>query len=386
MSFFSKPNANPNTNQDDSLTDLGLDNQANNPSDTVSSLQWMPNLQMKILAASTWDGKIYLYEALMSGYQKYLTQKMVYTSQNEPILSLSWKKDSSMIFAGCGDNSVKAFDVNSGKSMIVGSHDGPVHSVHWIEQMNALMSISYNQQIKFWQLGNPNAVFQVASDSRIFASDFNYPYVFLGMNNDQLNIFDLNQMQGFPNGKLIGTFATPLQSQTNSLALFPKNDGYGVGSIDGRANLSTMEKQNVYGGSQSNAPLFKSASKMTFKCHKMEESATINILLPVHSIGFHPNSRCFVYTAGGDGMINFWDHEAKNKIKTLSFKGVPVNRVKISDDGLLMAYSLGYDWQKGIWGMDPAVKPKVCVHVMAENELKYNSNSSVGGGGGGWKG
>lgn len=80
-------------------------------------------------------------------------------------------------------------------------------------------------------------------------------------------------------------------------------------------------------------------------------------------------------------MINFWDHEAKNKIKTLSFKGVPVNRVKISDDGLLMAYALGYDWQKGIWGMDPQVKPKVCVHVIADNELKYSASAS----GGGWR-
>ena len=375
MSFFQKPTQPQVNTQDDSLADIGIDNPSNAPMDTVASLQWMPNNQMRILSASTWDGKIHLYDVAMGGFQKYLTQKMVYTSVNEPILSISWKKDSSMIFAGCGDNTVKAFDVNTGKSMVLGSHDGPVNSVYWIEQLNVIMSTSFNQQIKFWQLGNQNAVFNLNSDARIFTSDLNFPYVFLGMSNDQLNIFDLNQMNSFPNGKLIGNFQTPLTSQTNCLSLFSKNDGYGIGSIDGRANLSTIEKQNVYGNNP-NGPLFKSNSKMTFKCHKIEENNNINILLPVNSIGFHPNSKSFVYTAGGDGVINFWDHEAKNKIKTLNFKGVPVNRVKISDDGQLMAYALGYDWQKGIWGMDPAVKPKICVHIMAENELKYNQQTS----------
>ena len=387
MSSYFKPSNNPMSAQDDSLTDLGIDNQANWPSDTISSLQWFPNPQMKILAASSWDGKIHLYEVVTTGYQKYLSQKTVYTSQNEPILSIAWKKDASMLFAGCGDNTVKVFDVNTGKSMVLGSHDGPVNSVYWIEQMNLVMSVSYNSQVKFWQLGNQNAVGQLSTDYRIFASDLNFPYVFLGMNNDQLSIFDLGMMANFPAGKIPGNFTTPLQSQTNCLSLFPKNNGFGVGSIDGRANLSTMEKVNTsFGGGPSSGQLFKNNSKMTFKCHKFEESSTVNVLLPVHSIGFHPESPCFVYTAGGDGMINFWDHEAKNKIKTLSFKGAPVNRVRISDDGLLMAYSLGYDWQKGIWGMDPQMKPRVFVHVMMANELKYVAGSGSGSNvGSGWK-
>lgn len=377
MSFF-KSQSNTNSSvggsqqQDDSLADIGLDNPANQPMDTVSSLQWIPNPQLRLFAASTWDGKIHIYDVALNGYQKFITQKFVFTSQNEPILCTSWKKDSSMIFAGCGDNTVKAFDVGSGKSMVIGNHDGPVNSVYWIEQMNMVMSISYNQQIKFWQLGNNAPLAQLMTDHRIFVSDFNFPYVFLGLSSDQLNIFDLNQVQSFPGGKIPGNFASQLQSQTNSLALSYKNDAFSIGSIDGRANLSTIEKQTVY-GNNTNAPLFKNNSKMTFKCHKVEESAAMSVLYPVHSIGFHPNSRGFVYTAGGDGVINFWDQDAKNKIKSFNFKGSPVNRVRISDDGQLMVYALGYDWQKGIWGLDPNMKPRIFVHGITENELKYNS-------------
>lgn len=382
MSFFNKPqgSAMPSQQQDDSLADIGLDNPANHPLDTVSSIQWIPNQQLRLFAASTWDGKVHIYDVALNGYQKFITQKFVFSSQNEPILSISWKKDASMIFAGCGDNTVKAFDVGSGKSMVIGSHDGPVNSVYWIDQMNAVMSVGFNQQIKFWQLGNSNPVAGIQADYRIYAADFNFPYVFLGLGNDQLNIFDLNQMQTFPGGKLPGNFNSQLQSQTNCLALSSKNDSFGIGSIDGRANLSNLEKQSMYGAQTNSGPIFKTSSKMTFKCHKIEESAAVSVLYPVHSIGFHPNSKGFVFTAGGDGVINFWDQDAKNKIKSFNFKGVPVTRVKMSDDGQLMAYALGYDWQKGIWGLDPNLKPKIFVHAMAENELKH-----AGAGGNNWR-
>lgn len=358
---------------DDSLADIGLDSAASNPSDSVSSIQWIPNPAMKIFACSTWDAKIHLYDTITNGYQKYITQKAVFTNDSNPILTLSWKKDCSMLFAGCGDNSVKAFDVSTGKSMLIGTHDAPVHSVYWIEQMNVLMTMSFNQQIKFWQLNNPSPALALTTEHKIFVSDFNFPFVFLGMNNEQLALFDINQIQSFQNGKVVGNFLTPLGTQTNSLSLFPRNDGYGIGSIDGRANLSSFSKD-----SYSNS--YKSVSKMTFKCHKIEEGNNVNILLPVHSIGFHPNSKSFVFTAGGDGCINYWDYEAKNKIKSFNFKGAPVTRAKISDDGQFMAYALGYDWQKGIWGMDPNVKPRICVHAITENELKYNAGGNGGSG------
>lgn len=357
---------------DDSLNDINLDSVANNPLDTVSSIEWIPNPMMKIFGVSTWDGKIHIYDTVLNGYQKYITQKAIFNNNNDPILNISWKKDCTAIFAGCADGSVKAFDVNSGNSILIGKHDNAVNSVHWIENMNAIMSISYNNQIKFWQLNNPNPVWQLTTDHRIYISDFNFPFVFLGLANEQLVLFEISNLQNFPQNKITGYFSTPLSSQTNALSLFPKNDGYGVASIDGRANLSVITKESSY----SSAVSYKSSNKMTFKCHKTEEQGGVNILYPVHSIGFHPSSKNFVFTAGGDGTMTFWDYEQKNKIKTFNFKGVPVTKAKVSEDGQAIAYALGYDWQKGIWGIDPNVKPKVCVHMISENELKYASGGA----------
>ena len=59
-----------------------------------------------------------------------------------------------------------------------------------------------------------------------------------------------------------------------------------------------------------------------------------------------------MFTAGGDGVINLWDYEVRNKIRALTFNKVPITFAKISPDGNYMAYALGYDWSEGIWGLE----------------------------------
>ena len=47
---------------------------------------------------------------------------------------------------------------------------------------------------------------------------------------------------------------------------------------------------------------------MTFKAHKkLEEGGDLNVLYPVNRILMNPHSSSFTATAGGDGIIYFWD-------------------------------------------------------------------------------
>lgn len=52
-------------------------------------------------------------------------------------------------------------------------------------------------------------------------------------------------------------------------------------------------------------------------------------------------------TAGSDGGMHFWDFEAKNKIKTLNYGGMPITTAKVSAKGDMIAYGLGNDWHLG---------------------------------------
>lgn len=48
----------------------------------------------------------------------------------------------------------------------------------------------------------------------------------------------------------------------------------------------------------------------------------------------------------------YWDVEAKNKVKTFHFSKVPITDARINIDGTLIAYSLGYDYHRGVEGMN----------------------------------
>lgn len=50
---------------------------------------------------------------------------------------------------------------------------------------------------------------------------------------------------------------------------------------------------------------------------------------------------------------------------------MPVTRIRVSPDGNYIAYALGYDWSEGVWGLEKNIKPKICVHAIQNNEMKF---------------
>jgi hypothetical protein len=47
---------------------------------------------------------------------------------------------------------------------------------------------------------------------------------------------------------------------------------------------------------------------MNFKCCSRETEKE-KLIYPVNAIGFLENKQGFIYTAGADGSINFWNYE-----------------------------------------------------------------------------
>lgn len=352
-------------NQDASFNDLNVANADHLPGDTISSLAWCPNVQHRLFVCSSWDSKIRLYDTAIGTQQKGLVLKGALQVE-DPCISLCWADDMSKFFAGCINNTVKAFDPVTGQSVDVGKHDAAVRDVFWINSANTLMTTSFDKTIRFWDLRQQNPVAGFNVGQKIYCADMCSPLFAMGLSDEKLLVVNLHDIQNMLNKTPLDYIDSPLgqTSQLTSVGFFSDGSGIGIGSHDGRANLSKLEMDNR------GRP--KLANIMTFKCHKIDAGSSLSqtTLYPVHGIGFHPKSKNFVYTAGGEGNIYFWDYVAKNKIKGFDYKGVPVTKVKMSPDGLLMAYGLGYDWSKGIEGY-MSHKPKLCVHVMQEAELIY---------------
>lgn len=271
--------------------------------------------------------------------------------------------DGSRLFAGCINNYVTAIDTKSGQTANVGVHESGVRDVYWISSANLVCSLGFDKQMKFWDLRQQQPAAAYNLGHKAFCSDLLFPYMIIGLSEEKLLLVDFNNIQNVFNKTSLDYIESPLGSgsQLTGVAFFTDGTGIGTASHDGRANLSKLD--NSMGKIKLN-------NIMTFKCHKVDHSNTNQLLYPVHSLGFNPRSSDFLFTAGGDGNLIFWDFTAKNKINSLGFNGVPVTKARVDPTGNLCAYALGYDWAQGIEGYGK-FKTKLGCHVIQNDELKY---------------
>jgi hypothetical protein len=56
-------------------------------------------------------------------------------------------------------------------------------------------------------------------------------------------------------------------------------------------------------------------------------------MFPVNFIGFNKRYDKYVYTAGSEGNMFFWDYNEKNKSKSFNFSGRPVCAAALDSTG-----------------------------------------------------
>jgi mRNA export factor len=226
---------------DDYKSDIKPDPSVPAFSDSFSSISWAPSVP-QVFASTAWNGELRIFEVAASAYGNAIIQKMSY-SFPQPALKCAWNDQSTQIYVGLMDGTIKAYDLNSGTVADVGRHGAAISSLHFVPGMNTIVSSGYENNIQFWQLGNPNPVMTFNAENKVFTSDFQFPMLVAGTAAEKIMIVDINN----PNSRSVvdsgdlGKF-----SQIQSVAINQKCTMFGIASFDGRANLSNINK-NVNG-------------------------------------------------------------------------------------------------------------------------------------------
>ena len=333
-----------------------------NPSDAVSCLAWHPDPSTKLLACSSWDSTVRVYDlATDTGTALPSLKLSSCIPTDEPCLSVCWDNTANRLFAASIDTTIKAYDVSTKQSVDVGRHDG-VKDVHYMPAARMLCSVGFDKMLRFWDQRQQNAVAELNLGFKVFCSDMLFPRLVLGLSSEKIRVINLLDMQRIMKSDKNDCFVSPLGEgvQLASIALSSHENRLMTGSIDGRTNISAINPAHDTG---------KMNHILTFKSHITDQNMPQRTTFPVHSVGFHPKVRDFLYTAGADGRLIFWDERSRNKIVQFD-QQAPVTRAKLSGDASVMAYSLGYDWSNGIEG-DQSIKSSVHAHIMQEQELIY---------------
>ncbi|KAH1207934.1 Protein RAE1 [Glycine max] len=114
---------------------------------------------------------------------------------------------------------------------------------------------------------------------------------------------------------------SPLKYQTRCLAAFPDQQGFLVGSIEGRVGVHHLDDS-------------QHGKNFTFKCHREG-----NEIYSVNSLNFHPVHHTFA-TSGSDGAFNFWDKDSKQRLKAMLRCSQPIPCSTFNNDGSIFAYSV----------------------------------------------
>lgn len=328
----------PNTNGDAPAPDA--------PSDGVSCFAWSPVANM--FAAGSWDKSVRVWEVGQTG----IVTKMGWNHE-APVLCCNWSKDGQKVASGGCDNKVKLRMLATQQDQIIGQHDAPVKEVAFVDEMNLVVSGSWDRTLRFWNMQQPTPVATLQLPERCYCMDVKYPLLVVGCAERHVLVYNLQNLQQNPAPHKQGQ--TTLKMQTRSIACFPDKTGYAVGSIEGRCSITHVED---------------TSKNFAFKCHRSNEE-----IFAVNSIDFHPTMGTFS-TCGGDGTFVFWDKENRQRLKQFNSCNYPVTCGKFNAPGDMFGYAVSYDWSKGHEGNHPSLPKGIYVHRVQEAEVRPKAGSN----------
>ena len=333
--------------------------------DSIASLCWTSQAHSSsLLACTSWDSQVAIY----CGFEDYSPEEeedsireLNVSSGEVPCLCVNWiqPRHSPNLLLGDIGGTVWTQDITTGTRIQFGKHDDAVKNIY--DWGSRIISLSYDKTMKFWDLRSPDPVNSFPLGAQVVCSDLLDSTLAIGLSNKKLLIFHLDDFSTVLGNVDSFSIDSPLgqSSQLSSISI-SKENVVGIGTYDGRSNLSNIQRMSDETTKLSNI--------VTFKAHKIDlgqdgNTSDLKILYPIHAVGLHPQNKKTYFTAGGDGTIIFWDIALKNKLSTLSLHPTPITAAKMSPDGKFLAYGVGYDWAKGIEG-SKSIKTSLNFHFM----------------------
>ncbi|OQV21814.1 mRNA export factor [Hypsibius exemplaris] len=336
------------------------------PDDTVQTLRFSPaTVQQNFLASGSWDGLVRLWEVNIPSAQQNAQNQVIppniqaapkaQQTAGGPVMDLSYSDDGSKIFFGSTDKTLKMWDLNSNQVTQIGSHDGVIKSVHFIQGGNyqCVMTGSWDKTLKFWDARQPNPMMVIALPERLYAADVLYPMAAVCTAGKQCVVY---QLDGTP--REFKKVDTSLKNMLRCLSICtdPKTrqpTGFAVGSVEGRVAIQYL-----------NPPQPK--DNFTFKCHRVDQSTNVQEIYPVNGVNFHPVHGTLA-TLGGDCKYSYWDKDSRTKLKTSEKCDQALTTGCFSARGEVFAYGVGYDWGQGHEFSNPAKKPQIFLNYCFED-------------------
>ncbi|KAK4448513.1 WD40-repeat-containing domain protein [Podospora aff. communis PSN243] len=318
------------------------------PQDTISSVRW--SKANNLLAAASWDGRVYLYDVSQPANIRGLTT--LDNPNNSPFFDCDFNKQTTLLAATGAPTHLSILDLTTSQSHTFqqNTHTKPIHNVRFLSPSQSNSPVvatgSWDATLRYWDLRQPQPAAVIPVGERIYTMDCTDKHLVLTTANNKIHIFDLTGDVT----KSVETRDTPWRRTTTCVC---------VGEVDvsvaGNAKGKGLQDVRTNGD-------------FTFKCHRTVKTSTKPItrstsVYTVNAAAFQGSERPVMATAGSDGKFNFWNVVGTRRLKEFFAPGGgAITSCTFSADGDSFVYAVGEDWSKG-YGGQSETQAKLLMHL-----------------------
>ncbi|KAG0656992.1 hypothetical protein C6P46_006738 [Rhodotorula mucilaginosa] len=333
--------------------------------DSISSVAFHPS-NPNLLLVSSWDRNVYRHDLRNPSEPRKLGLRGA-------ILDVAWAgKSEHVAYAGGLGKEVRSIDYESQETQLICRHDEPVRCVEFSEELNAVISGSWDQTLRITPIDpstsqpSPNPIV-LRLPHKVYSLALSRTKLVCAMGARHVWIWDIEELKRaiFDEGEK-GDEIEPWQRRESSLKFMTRavrimhNDqGYVTTSIEGRVAVEFFDPSPA-----------AQAKKYAFKCHRQVIDG-VDTVYPVQGLAFNPAYGTFA-TGGGDATVSLWDPVAKKRLRQLPKYPAPISALSFNADGTLLAVAFSEEDEgaanggkttggNGVWirTCGDEVKPKV---------------------------
>lgn len=366
---------NTNTNEDHLIPVL-ID-------DTVQCLRFFPSKNVDFLASGSWDSKLNIFEINYRVISQNSNQDIVKIASEQknsfkhqsPILSLSWKGTSGVLFSGCIDGTINYIDCQKNNVAKIGEHRAGCREVIYIDNYDALLTGGWDGALKVWDLRSKDPILTYQFCNKIYSMSSKKNLLVVSLSENVMSYFNLDNLQKYKfEPELI--YLSHIKNHIKKVAVTNEGNQYLEGSSEGRIAVKNISFYLKPKFSDDNCTLC-CEKDFAFRCHREVRNIGNNNFVqcyPVNDICVNPVYGS-VASAGGNGKYCIWDIVQKSKVfeRPNSDDKTPLTACEFNNSGNLLAYASGYDWSKGAQYAHLYNRPKIFIHYLQPNQRKSSN-------------
>ncbi|GAA5829596.1 hypothetical protein JCM3766R1_001233 [Sporobolomyces carnicolor] len=304
--------------------------------DSISSIAFHPS-DPNLLLTSSWDQHVYLTNLQNPSSPRKLAVRGA-------ILDVAWAPNStSMAYVGGLGKEVRSVDFETQESQLIAKHDEPVKCVEYCQQLNAVVSASWDKTLKVTPVDpetrQPLESLVLSLPDKAYSLSLSPTKIVVAMGGRHVYIYDIPTLkQALDDGaKPVDAWSkreSNLKFMTRAIACMPDDTGYAMTSIEGRVAVEFFDPNPD-----------QQAKKYAFKCHRQVIDG-VDTVYPVQGLTFNPVYGTFS-TGGGDSTVSLWDPFAKKRLRQFSKYPSPVSALAFSPDGKRLAIAFSEEDEGG---------------------------------------